>query len=284
MSGGFNNPIVGGEDNLIREAIQSPNYVPGVSGWTINKDGSAEFNDGIFRGGIIVSGAGGEILVYSPTPGLGNLIFALASAGDTDPYGNTYRAGITLQRTTTLEDPGALTWLLNQSENKPALVTAIEIGGQTILLLQGAAPTALASPAAISLIDDGTVSVSAPVTSSTGDHLSLGAGAAGIILNPDTGRVIYLGSSNKATGFAAEQHGTFNAVFTASNSASGTLTFPNTFPNVPVLVATVQVGGNNDIDINWTTSPTTGSVTWRAFQKSGTNITVTAIIHWWGVG
>ena len=45
----FSNPIVGGT-TLIRPAIQSPNYVAGVSGWTINIDGSAEFNNVTIRG------------------------------------------------------------------------------------------------------------------------------------------------------------------------------------------------------------------------------------------
>lgn len=46
----FENPIVGGENGeLIRPSIQSPDYVPGVSGWTINRDGSAEFNNVVIR-------------------------------------------------------------------------------------------------------------------------------------------------------------------------------------------------------------------------------------------
>jgi hypothetical protein len=45
----FGNPIVGGT-TLIRPAIHSPDYVEGVSGWSINKDGTAEFNDVTFRG------------------------------------------------------------------------------------------------------------------------------------------------------------------------------------------------------------------------------------------
>lgn len=43
--GGFSNPITGGQGALVRPAIKSPNYVPGVSGWSINRDGSAEFAD-----------------------------------------------------------------------------------------------------------------------------------------------------------------------------------------------------------------------------------------------
>lgn len=40
----FANQILGGSSILVRPAIKSPNYVPGVSGWSINKDGSAEFH------------------------------------------------------------------------------------------------------------------------------------------------------------------------------------------------------------------------------------------------
>lgn len=45
----FSNPVVGGVA-LVRPAIQSPGYVPGTDGWTANQDGSAEFNNGTFRG------------------------------------------------------------------------------------------------------------------------------------------------------------------------------------------------------------------------------------------
>lgn len=67
----FSNPILGG-DTLVRNAIQSANYVAGVSGWAIFRDGSAEFNNitvrGTFEagggavrlnaGGLHISGAG----------------------------------------------------------------------------------------------------------------------------------------------------------------------------------------------------------------------------------
>lgn len=49
----FGNDVVGGI-TLVRPAIQSANYVPGVSGWSINRDGSAEFASGTFRGPVIV--------------------------------------------------------------------------------------------------------------------------------------------------------------------------------------------------------------------------------------
>jgi hypothetical protein len=54
----FDDPLVAGTE-LIRDAIRTRNYVPGVSGWTINADGTAEFH------GITVTFAGGTIYIDS---------------------------------------------------------------------------------------------------------------------------------------------------------------------------------------------------------------------------
>jgi hypothetical protein len=48
---GFEHPVAGGGGNLILAAIKSPNFVHGVSGWSIDKNGSAEFQDVILPGG-----------------------------------------------------------------------------------------------------------------------------------------------------------------------------------------------------------------------------------------
>lgn len=77
---------------LIREAIRSPNFTAGSSGWSINQDGSAEFNDIVIRGGSTV---GGTALWYNGTPANGNLIFALAAVAGTDEFGNSYPEGFT---------------------------------------------------------------------------------------------------------------------------------------------------------------------------------------------
>lgn len=59
---GFNNPIIGGGGALVYPSIHSPDYVPGVSGWSINKDGSAEFNSIISIGPISVEDGDGDTL------------------------------------------------------------------------------------------------------------------------------------------------------------------------------------------------------------------------------
>ncbi|HLK00463.1 MAG TPA: hypothetical protein VKU39_11220 [Streptosporangiaceae bacterium] len=89
----FGNDIVGGKGSLIREMIKSPNFIHSVQGWTINKDGSAEFSNLVIRGtfsGIdfILNSAG--FFFYNGTPAHGTLILAIADAAGTDQFGNQY--------------------------------------------------------------------------------------------------------------------------------------------------------------------------------------------------
>jgi hypothetical protein len=87
---GFQDPLVGGI-SLRKAAIRSPNYVAGSSGWTINIDGSAEFNNVTIRGGQVV---GGTALYYNGTPALGTLIASISATAGTDSFGNHYGVGI----------------------------------------------------------------------------------------------------------------------------------------------------------------------------------------------
>jgi len=101
MSGGFNNPIIGGGGGLVYPSIHSPNYLTGISGWTINKDGSAEFQNAIIRGTVqagtfigsdfIINASG--TFIYDGAPAAGNLIATDTSADGTDAFGNTYLGG-----------------------------------------------------------------------------------------------------------------------------------------------------------------------------------------------
>ncbi len=69
----FRNPLVAGAI-LIREAIQSANYALGSAGWSINQDGSAEFNNVVIRGAVIAgslvaqNGAGDKVSVVPDAP------------------------------------------------------------------------------------------------------------------------------------------------------------------------------------------------------------------------
>jgi len=87
----FGNPVIGLEE-LIRSAIRSKNFLTGVSGWRIARDGSAEFNNVIIRGGIIISGSA---LYYSGAPAFGSLVASISAAASTDVFGNGYLQGFT---------------------------------------------------------------------------------------------------------------------------------------------------------------------------------------------
>lgn len=89
---GFQNPVVGGTALRI-PAIQSPNYDPGLAGWIIRIDGSAEFNNVVIRGGVIVSGTS---LYYNGTPAAGNLFMSISAAAGSDSFGNAYVKGLGL--------------------------------------------------------------------------------------------------------------------------------------------------------------------------------------------
>lgn len=94
---GFAHDIAGGDGALIIDALHSPDYVPATTGWTVNQDGSAEFNDlvlrGTFQGNDFVLNTSG-LFTYSGAAGPNTLIASEAGAAGTDPYGNAYLAGI----------------------------------------------------------------------------------------------------------------------------------------------------------------------------------------------
>lgn len=58
----FSDPIVAG-DTLVIPAIQSDGYVTGASGWRIQRDGTAEFNNVTVRGVLEVTNAFGSVSV-----------------------------------------------------------------------------------------------------------------------------------------------------------------------------------------------------------------------------
>lgn len=97
---GFSNPIIGGGGALVYTSIKSPNFMTGLLGWIIRKDGSAEFNNltirGTFAGTDFIINSLGAFF-YTSTPALGNLIASITpAAGANDGLGNAFKAGITI--------------------------------------------------------------------------------------------------------------------------------------------------------------------------------------------
>lgn len=63
---GFSDPLVAGYV-LIRQEVRSPDYVAGVSGWILRRDGYAEFNEIVVRGSGSFGPAGGPRIELSDT-------------------------------------------------------------------------------------------------------------------------------------------------------------------------------------------------------------------------
>jgi hypothetical protein len=72
---------------LTREAIQSENFVTGVSGWRIEKDGDAEFNNAVFRGEIWVGVAPNPQIHIHTVAGHGDIDFWTNHASEVWPGG-----------------------------------------------------------------------------------------------------------------------------------------------------------------------------------------------------
>jgi hypothetical protein len=88
----FDPPIVAGT-TLVRDAIQSQNYVTNVAGWIIQSDGDAEFNNVVVRGVLngnnyIINNKGA--FFYNGAPAFGTLIASIAAVAGVDDYGNPY--------------------------------------------------------------------------------------------------------------------------------------------------------------------------------------------------
>jgi len=94
-----------GLGSLAIPSIHSPNFLTGVSGWSINKDGSAEFNNLRIRGNFAgpdfyISNGDGTLsttpafLFYSSTPpAVNTLVFSNSALDGSDTFGNHYFAG-----------------------------------------------------------------------------------------------------------------------------------------------------------------------------------------------
>jgi hypothetical protein len=84
--------LTGGSGSLVLPAIFSPNFLHNVSGWSINSNGTAEFNLVTIRNSITI---GAAEFYYSGTPAFGNLVASITGpvSGGLDPFGNTYIGG-----------------------------------------------------------------------------------------------------------------------------------------------------------------------------------------------
>lgn len=122
----FKNPLFGASGAIAVSSIHSLLYQLGVSGWSLNKDGTAEFNS--LGGTFQITGSG--IFFYIPNAGSGNLRMALTNADGTDPYGNAYKAGLFVNQ--------RQGWFTGNNSHTLVINATGQIGPQLLFLPNGA--------------------------------------------------------------------------------------------------------------------------------------------------
>jgi hypothetical protein len=117
----FRNSVVGGV-TLVRPAIRSPNYDPGLAGWSIDIDGSAEFNDVTVRGTLessnYVPGVSGWRLDQAGSAEFYDVLVRGAASGDVVVVGPPTLPQVSIGSTPT---SGYVRWTTNRpSEGRPS--------------------------------------------------------------------------------------------------------------------------------------------------------------------
>lgn len=128
---GFQHDIAGGSGNLIVTSVQSPNFVHGVSGWKIAKDGSAEFQNI-----VLPAGSAGAVVTFAAvapsSPHVGDLWYNTANGLEVSQWNGT--TWVPYQIGTGAIASGAITQPLLDGA-----ITARSLGGVTTTI-SGTAP------------------------------------------------------------------------------------------------------------------------------------------------
>lgn len=121
--------ITQGLGKLVIPQVQSPNFVTGVSGWIIRKDGSAEFNNLVIRGSTLIGSV--ELQYSTPTPQLNTLIYSASATEFQDSAGNWILAGTTTYGPDAFTGVGYVAVNTSQGEINFWHTTGTTMGGVT---------------------------------------------------------------------------------------------------------------------------------------------------------
>lgn len=269
----FANRIIGGGGALVYPAIKSRNFVAHVSGWSINKDGTAEFNNltirGVFAGTNFIINTNG-LFAYSSAPAFGNLAASVVpgTTNVVDPFGNTAKPGITSYSGNTLAQllTGALFIGNTVFAQQGVIQGEIGIGTGATLI---SSPKTNNSDNAAQIILESQLTGSASIIQFIGNLTQLSPAFAAVfapfsitttalgetdiksplISNTDTPAEIALKSAQQTTVFPLAQFvGTDALIDGAINSSGGT-------PTHTSFITTDTLGGNTAALANsWTGS------------------------------
>jgi hypothetical protein len=130
---GFPDAVAGDQGTMLLTALKSLNFVSGVSGWQINRDGQAQFNEIT----LIVQSTNAAILIYANEAEFGTLIGSWAGMPGTDQYGNPYPGGISATQGTFtgmgMMNSSIVSSAIDQSLLTNAQIQAAAISGGTMV-------------------------------------------------------------------------------------------------------------------------------------------------------
>lgn len=81
----FSNPIIGGNNTLIREEMTSEGFQSGVTGWRIARNGDAEFNDLQARGSLVAGPNPGRHVEINTDDHLGEIALFSGNGAEVNP-------------------------------------------------------------------------------------------------------------------------------------------------------------------------------------------------------
>lgn len=73
--GGFPDAFAGNQGIMLTQALESENFVSGVSGWQILRNGNAQFNNGVFRGSVEVTSVSGQDILIGVNGSISEIEF-----------------------------------------------------------------------------------------------------------------------------------------------------------------------------------------------------------------
>lgn len=249
------NQAITGGTVLRTPAIQSPNYVAGVSGWIVRSDGSAEFNAGTFRGSIEVGSLTGQhfwvnnpnttdvIDVYNSA---NKLVFAIDTGGVMRSFSSVATTEVAIANGSVLfEDTG-------QSPQIPPIEQGFITAASNTLQLSAGLPQNAVGGAQNAELD-----VISGTTTAAGWLQAHQRGVTGPVLqldaNSNANQLVHIGAYNVTTDAAGT--GTFNhlAAFT---------------PMAGFLMGVNGIGANFPYQYAWFTSPFTSTTAKAAFKDN----------------
>lgn len=251
-----NQAITGGTVLRI-PAVQSPNYVAGVSGWIVRSDGSAEFNAGTFRGSIEVGSLSGQhfwvnnpnttdvIDVYNSS---NQLVFSIDKTGRLVSASSVSTAQIVMVAANLFFEDSA------QSPQIPPQIQGTLAPNQTSLTVAGGLP----QNAAVGMNDSFLTFFSGITQASTWLFAGQRSFQGAVLQNDQSG-----GSNTNQI-----QH---LEVYTVTTDAGGTGTFNHHCgftPTFGFLVGINGVGANFPYQYAWFANPFTSTTAKAAFKDN----------------